>query len=317
MREYLRQKHLYEAYVPDQTKPVDFDEFWKKALAQSKGVKLNVNRSPLKTAMKSVIAEKVTFHGTDGTLLAGVWVRPRHSAAGVPCLLRFHGYGGDRGSITQDAHWILQGYSVFSIDVRGHGESGDASPYAHGNNGSWVTQGILEPEHYYYRQVFIDGVRALDAVSEFPEVDASRIGLLGGSMGGGIVLGIAALDSRPKVVISDVPNLCDVGLAIYQKMEGSLQFVERFMARRPQHVEQVFQTLAYVDHVNLAERISARIRVSAAMRDFVCPPQTIFGMYNHLKTDKTIKVFPFSGHDAPGSPLHIEETIAFVKESLG
>ncbi|NGP45058.1 acetylxylan esterase [Bacillaceae bacterium SIJ1] len=315
MKEFVKQKATFETYIPEQTKPDDFDLFWDKALHSSAQVSLNVTRNKIAYPLANALVEKVVYHGEDTTPIHADWIRPKTSDR-VPCLIHFHGYGGDKGSVTQYAHWVLEGYGVLSVDVRGHGESGDAAFYPHGTGGSWVTQGILSPENYYYRHVFLDGVRAIDVVRQFEEVDEKRIGLIGGSMGGGIVLGVAALDQRPSVVVSDVPNLCDVPLAIHQKMEGSLQIVERFMARNPEHVEQVFQTLAYVDHVNLSERITAPIRMSAAMRDFVCPPQPIFGVYNRVTSEKELKVFPYSGHDAPGSVTHIAETIAFIKEWL-
>jgi len=43
----------------------------------------------------------------------------------------------------------------------------------------------------------------------FPEVAPNRVGVFGGSQGGGLALGCAALEPRVKRVVSFYPFLCD------------------------------------------------------------------------------------------------------------
>lgn len=50
----------------------------------------------------------------------------------------------------------------------------------------WVTQGISHVEQSYYHAITMDAVRAVDVASLQPEVDASRIAVVGGSQGGGL-----------------------------------------------------------------------------------------------------------------------------------
>ena len=56
-----------------------------------------------------------------------------------------------------------------------------------------MTQGILDPATYYYRRVFTDAVRAVEAARTLDAVDAARVGVAGGSQGGGISLAVAGL----------------------------------------------------------------------------------------------------------------------------
>jgi cephalosporin-C deacetylase len=92
-------------------------------------------------------------------------------------------------------------------------------------------------------------------------------------------------------------------------MEGSLTQVEQFLRQYPDKLKQVFKTLSYFDNKNLAKNISCPVQFSAGGKDLICPPQTIYGVYNLIKAKKDILFYPFSGHDLPGSVSHIDELV--------
>ncbi len=240
---------------------------------------------------------------------------PREYAGKLPCLIIFHGYGANKHSVSDYMKWLIQGYAVIAIDCRGQGRSGDFSSYTSDEMGTWVTKGILKKEEYYYRKVYMDGVRAIDFACSRPEIDEERIAVMGASMGGGITLAVAALDDRPKLAIADVPNMCDLALALEQKLEGSLTKVESFLQRHPEYTEQVFANLTYFDNLNHVENITCRTRISVGLKDLICPPMTIFGIYNLIQAPKSIEVYPFSGHNV-ATVHHIDKTLQYVNEHL-
>ena len=57
----------------------------------------------------------------------------------------------------------------------------------------FMTRGIHDPQRHYYRRLFTDAVRAVDAVRTLPQVDPSRLAAYGRSQGGGISLAVAGL----------------------------------------------------------------------------------------------------------------------------
>ena len=63
-----------------------------------------------------------------------------------------------------------------------------------------MTEGILDPRHYYCRRGFTDAVRAIDAARSHPDVDASQITVTGGSPGGGITP-----ISEPSATPTEIP----------------------------------------------------------------------------------------------------------------
>ena len=86
------------------------------------------------------------------------------------------------------------------MDTRGQGSGwgGGRAPRtrwaARPSYPGFMTRGIDDPENYYYRRVFTDAVRAVEAARSHPLVDAvARSRSLGGSQGGGIALAVGGL----------------------------------------------------------------------------------------------------------------------------
>jgi cephalosporin-C deacetylase len=304
---------LWKDYVPQNSREADFEEFWEYTKHESKHQPLDVRISSNPYPIPNISSQKLSFKGFNGTDIAAFYLKPDSLKENLPCLLVLHGYGGNKGSISNYTKYLMMGYAVVALDTRGHGESANGS-YPAGGTGSWVTQGILDPFSYYYRHVYMDVIRAMDVMESLPELDHERIVIYGVSMGGGIALAVAGLDDRPSFVIADVPNMCDVSLAIQLKMEGSLLQVEHFLRQYPDQLKQVFKTLSYFDNKNLAENISCRVRISAGGKDPICPPQTIYGVYNTITANKDIVFYPFSDHDLPGSINHIDYLVKMLAE---
>ena len=95
------------------------------------------------------------------------------------------------------------GYAHFVMDTRGQGSAwskGDTpDPESDGGNPQYpgfMTRGVLDPKTYYYRRVFTDAVRAVEAAMGHEWVDEMRVAVTGGSQGGGIALGRGRLVAR-------------------------------------------------------------------------------------------------------------------------
>lgn len=316
MHFFESQTKEYETYIPKLTKEADFDLFWETTLQESDETPLQVELIELAYPIEQIKAFELTYQGFGGTSIKAFYILPKRVKKELPCLIMIHGYGGNKGSVSNYMKWLIQGYAVLAVDCRGQGSSGEDSLYSSGSTGTWATQGLLDKNEFYYRKVYMDCKRAIDFIFTRPEIDISRICLHGASMGGGIALAVSALDDRLKLVVADVPNMCNLELAIQQKFEGSLVSIENYLGRFPERINQVFQTLSYFDNLNFASRIKSKLRVSVAFKDLICPPQSIYGVYNHIQAEKTMVVYPFSGHNTFSISSHIDETITFIKENL-
>ncbi|MEW2380940.1 alpha/beta fold hydrolase [Micromonospora sp. NPDC047707] len=116
---------------------------------------------------------------------------PEGASAGakVPAVLLAHGFGGTKESVRADAEEIAgRGYAVLAWTARGFGRSG----------------GQIHLDHPDYE--VRDAQRLLDWLAARPEIrtDATgdpRVGVVGGSYGGGLALLLAAQDRRVDAIV--------------------------------------------------------------------------------------------------------------------
>jgi len=308
-------------YKPELTAEADFDAFWSNAKAASNQVPLNAKVTPVEDhPLSSIRIYDVVFDGADGNPIHGWYVVPAgdHAPGSLPAIIKYHGYNGNRGKPHELLHWASMGLAAFAIDARGQGGlTPVGGSFPQGSISGWMTLGILDPNVYYYKQVYIDCVRAIDFVCSREETDAGRIAVYGGSQGGGLALAAAGLDARPKLAMPYYPFLCHFRRGVEQHNGGPYVEIKNWFRRfDPEHLqeEQVYRTLSYFDGMNMAARIKARTLMAITLQDVVCPPSTCFAVYNHLAGDKELKLYHDYGHE--GLPFHEEAMMRFVADYL-
>lgn len=119
----------------------------------------------------SASTQELTLRMDDGVDLAATLYEPANAPppAGYPAIVLFHGLGGKRQDLAAVAQRFDSRFAVLAFDLRGHGQSGGL--------------------------VSIDGPREIqdtrevyDQLAARPEIDRTRIGAWGVSLGGGAVL---------------------------------------------------------------------------------------------------------------------------------
>lgn len=310
-------------YRPEVSEPSDFDDFWSATLAGSREAGGEVTVSAASELYATVDVHDVTFPGYGGDPVKAWLILPAHREGPLPAVVEFVGYGGGRGLPTERLAWATAGYASFVMDTRGQGSvwgSGGETPDPHGSGPAvpgFMTRGIESPETYYYRRVFTDAVRAVDAVRSLPEVDASRVSVTGGSQGGGIAIAAAGLSDGLVAAMPDVPFLCHFERAIGFTGSDPYQEVVRWLAVHRGAEARVFETLSYFDCVNFARRADAATLFSVGLLDPVCPPSTVYAAFNaYGSARKGMSVFPFNEHEG-GQGYQWEAQAGFLRRVLG
>ncbi|MFC2168874.1 alpha/beta hydrolase family protein [Acidobacteriota bacterium] len=148
------------------------------------------------------------FKGEDESLVPAYFAVPKNVAPPFPCVLQLHGMTLSKEQWWENNSWhrgsplspkfLAEGFAVLAIDYPYHG---DRSIF---NDFESVSRMLFRQNRIYkFRNMVIDGVidsrKALDYLESRKEIDSTRLGVIGSSLGGTMSLILTGVDSRIKV----------------------------------------------------------------------------------------------------------------------
>jgi cephalosporin-C deacetylase len=293
-------------YRPEIAEPADFDEFWSNTLDEARNFPSEPRLRRVASPLTQVEAYDVVFPGFAGQPIHAWYLLPAGVTGRLPAVVEYNGYGGGRGLPHERLAWVSAGYAYLLMDTRGQGSvwgSGGDTPDPNGTGPSvpgFMTRGIERPQDHYYRRVYTDAVRAIDAIRTLDRVDPDRVAVCGGSQGGGIALAAAGLVDGLVGAMPEVPFLCHFERAVGMTADTPYTEIVRYLSVHRDLIEQTFRTLSYLDGVNFAKRATTPALFSVGLLDPVCPPSTVFAALNHYAGDVEIEVYPFNEHEGGG-----------------
>ena len=120
------------------------------------------------------------------------------AGSGLPLVVLSHGYGGSKLGYEDMKPWAQRGYAVLAFSARGFGEScGSAASRLADPVG--CAQGWVRLDDVRYEARDIQQLAGL--LADAGVVDGQRVGVTGGSYGGGVSLDLAVL--RDRVMLAD------------------------------------------------------------------------------------------------------------------
>ncbi|PUA80986.1 acetylxylan esterase [Nocardioides currus] len=314
-------RHELETRRPDRHEPPDFEDFWLGTLAETRSYDLAPGVAAYDLALPTVEASHLSFAGFGGQRVNALLLRPhRRLVASPPVVVQFLGYGDGTGSALDWLALPAAGFATLVMDTRGQGArarragrtgdlGGSSSPHVEG----FLTRGILDPADHYYRRVFADAVRAVEAAASLDDVDTDRIAVAGTSQGGGIALAAAAWAHPVAGAVVNVPFLCAPRRAIEVTDRAPYAELVAFLRTHRADAERALSTLDYVDGVNHAAHATVPALFSVALMDQVCPPSTVYAAFHHYGGPKRLEVYPWNEHEGGGT-AHDELTIGWLRE---
>ncbi|MCC6727787.1 MAG: acetylxylan esterase [Chthonomonadales bacterium] len=305
------------AYGGTNPRPDDFDAYWDAALAEMRAVDADVELVPYPLHAPFAECFDLYFTGVRGARVHAKYLRPRHAGGSHPAVLQFHGYSGSSGDWADKLNYVALGYSVAALDCRGQGGQSEDVGGVRGNTlRGHVIRGLDDaPERLLFRDIFLDCAQLARIVMALPEVDAARVGAMGGSQGGGLTLACAALEPGVRRAAAVYPFLCDyqrvwemdLAAAAYEEIRTFFRMFDPLHEREGE----IWRRLGYVDCQHLAPRIRGEVLMITGLMDTVCPPSTQFAAYNKIESPKRMLLYPDYGHEGiPGSGDRIYEFLA-------
>ncbi len=306
---------------PAGDEPEDFDAFWKACRKELdvipvKADLVKVDVPPDQQSKYEWFDVKVDCAGgmpVSGYLWKPVGAKPRS----LPAIVNYHSAGvrSARDTFSHDKSLAI------TFDVNAHGiANGQPSKFysdlsQNELNGYWG-RGKNDRDKFYFKDMYMRAMRALDYVKSLPEWDGKNLIVMGVSQGGAQAIVAAALEPQVKLCLANVPALSDLScsLAKPQRQSG---WPSPFKAKddKPDD-ETVAKTVAYYDNVYFAKRIKADIYISTGFIDNTCPPTGVYAVFNNIPatTKKFITSTPCDGHDGAPNTLGGRRLAEFFNE---
>ena len=232
---------------PLTTRPSGFDAYWdqvdRELAAYPAAPELEI--LPLRTT------DFATVYGVRLTSIGPYRVFGYYSvpvgAGPFPALLQTPGYG----SVNHvPAYADRQRYAVLTIMHRGQRLADQ--PFRAAYPGL-LTLSVDDPATYVYRGIAADCLRGAEFLLSRPEVDAQRVGVVGADL----ALIVAA--RRPSFAAVQASGLLHYRLieAARRSREYPVEELNDYLRAHPDRAERVARTLAYVDPLHHAARVTA------------------------------------------------------------
>ena len=244
------------------------------------------------------------FTGVRGARVHAKLLIPRNCPNPCPAVIQFHGYTGYSGNWNDKLNYTAEGFVVAALDCRGQGGLSEDVGGVKGNtmHGQFI-RGLQDPdaENLLMRHIMLDTAELARIVMALPQVDATRVGVMGGSQGGGLTLACASLVPEIKRVAPQYPFLSDyrrvweMDLDEYAYQE--LRDYFRMFDPRHEREQEIFEKLGYIDIQNMTKWIRGNVLMATALLDTICPPSTQFAAYNKITAPKSVLFYPDYGHE--------------------
>ncbi|MEN0056035.1 MAG: acetylxylan esterase [Mucilaginibacter sp.] len=294
------------------SRPADFDSFWQTTKDQLAAVAPNykITEKP-ELEKNNRLVYLFEMKSLDDITVRGWLTIPKGGSKNrkLPVFVGLPGYQVELKPMMGEDDDL----AIITINVRGQGNSRDV---IHTKRDDYITLNMEDKNKYVLRGAIMDCVRTIDFICAQPNLDASRIEVSGGSMGGFLAVALAGLDSRVKLVSAQNPILSDI-----RNLDGVVSWpvddIKKYVKAKPGlSYASLMDNLDYFDTKNFAPNIKAPIRVGVGLLDHLAPPQNEFAFYNLIPSKYAhVRVYKDLGHEVPLS--FMEEDGHWMRDAFG
>ncbi|MBL8046242.1 MAG: alpha/beta fold hydrolase [Anaerolineales bacterium] len=240
--------------------------------------------------------ETLAVPHADG-VTTGLLHLPKHASEGRwPALLVIHTLAGDKDDYDVTVELFrAAGYATFCIDMPAHGENFDG-------------RRVLPHDE----QVC---VAALEVLAAHPAIDAERLGVLGGSLGGFFALRTAAASPRVKACV-EYASPFDIGSGIMKAVYGiRTSFAWVVGAQTPEEIQTIGNAFALYDALH---KITCPVLVVHGTQDHICDFTACYEIARRITSPLTVVPLIGTDHEAaqPFAPHLAKPGVEWLKRHL-
>ncbi len=258
--------------------PADFDAFWNAQKAELAKVPLKVLKSaPSAKQKEGFVAESLEIACAGNRPVCGQFVLPANTAPKtLPAVLYVHGAGHKSANPR-----FVSGAMTFEINAHGIANDQPNDYYNDlfaGELKNYNTQGYQSRETFYFRNMYLRLMRALEYLKSRPEWDGKNLVVNGTSMGGAQAIAAAGLDGDVTLCISNDAALSDLRGGLDTPIRSS-GWPRNLVS--PDHPE-AKETAQYYDSIYFAKRIRCETHFTISFMDNTCPPTGVYMAYSAI-----------------------------------
>lgn len=288
---------------PDDSQP-DFWKYWDEAKAELATVDMDITmteqpeysteaRKVYLVEMKSVADEA----GGEPVTIKGYYAEP--TAEGIyPTLIQYQGTDNGTGSVGTPMNGDdRKDWCEFILSTRGQKLCRD-DKYGY----DFYSYGWGDMREHYYRNAYLDCVRAVDFIKSCEKADKDAIFAAGGSQGGCFTYVAAGLTQAFRAIAPSITGHADFtdGMRIVNWPRQKFLDAQAALGYTDEERD-VFNS--YYDTMNFASRVNCPVITCFSLQDTTDPAHTNIAPYNLLvnvdEEDKEYIINPFLGHSTP------------------
>ena len=274
-------------YVQGVPCPKDFKRWWGKQLKAMRREKMEpVLREMSGVSDPDVICYELEINCIGDNPVRGYVAIPRaEREGGYPLVMYFHAAGvagrwcrcWPEETISM-AKW---GNGAICVNINAFGmENGREQEYYNA-----LEQGLYKDyskrasesrEDYFFKNMYLRAVRALDFACTLPQWDGKRVLAYGQSQGGAQAFALAGLDKRVSAVVGIVPGGCNSAGSARKAGFDSWPYTYKSFVNS----QQGQKILSYFDGCNFLANTRAKLFVEIGLMDQTCRPSAIFSALN-------------------------------------
>ena len=289
-----------EKVVPGRPAPADFNEFWAKIKKELDARPMDAVLMPLKVNRTGVKAYKVILPmGGDGKdAYAKFSVPAGAKAKSLPAFLLVHGAGTGEVPVMDNMALRYGGMLFLTLSPMPADGRGNVYPARTGRFTGYRHWNADDRDKIYFKEMFCRVYRGLQFLKSRPEWNGKILIVSGTSQGGGQALAAGGLDPQVTLVTAHVPAICNHGGFAAGGDSGWPHYQNTPAYRKDP--EAVLKASAYIDGVNFARNIKARVLITTGFIDRTCPPESVFAAFNVIPSArKELFCTPGANHRVP------------------
>lgn len=251
---------------------------------------------PLNTVEKllregdNYVIYKVYFDSVNRERVPALLILPKAEDK-LPCIVFLHGYGGEKEDILPLTDLaVSEGYALIAIDAKYHGERKEEGKALYSTDIEDSVKSII--------QTVIDLRKAVDYIETRSEVDPSKIGYVGGSMGG--IVGAIFIGVEPRIKAAALLVAGgNMSLMIMESQHSAIPPIREYLKLNNISYEELQRLLNPIDPINFIGKFSPRpVVFHLGKYDRIVPAEAGEQLYKYAGEPKTVYWYD-SGHDLP------------------